>query len=67
MAERKFVKPKVGDDGKPITTLNPATMRPLNAAGEWVDLDRTTRRRLRDGDWVEASVPSAGKREKESA
>lgn len=67
MPERKFVKPRVGDDGKPIITLNPATMRPLNPAGEWVDFDRLTRRRLNDGDWVEASVPSAGKREKESA
>lgn len=57
MAERKFVKPATGADGKPFVTINPATGRPLSEQGEWVDLDRTTRRRLRDGDWVDDTPP----------
>jgi len=57
MTERKFVRPGVGPDGAPIATRNPATMKPLSPEGEYVDVDSTTRRRLREGDWVEASPP----------
>jgi len=59
MAERKYVVPGKGADGQPFVTLNPATGRPLSVDGEWVDADKTTRRRLRDRDWVEASAPTA--------
>jgi hypothetical protein len=59
MAERKYVVPGKGADGQPFVTLNPATGRLLSADGEWVDLDRTTRRRLRDADWVLAPAPAA--------
>jgi hypothetical protein len=57
--EKKFVRPGAGPDGAPFVTRNPATGRPLSADGEWVDLDSTARRRLREGDWVEASAPAA--------
>jgi len=59
MAETKFVRPGVGPDGAPIATRNPATMKPLSPDGEWVNVDGTTRRRLREGDWVEAEAPAA--------
>jgi hypothetical protein len=58
MAERMFVKPGMSADGQPFVSPNPATGRPLSVDGEWVDLDRTTRRRLRDGDWIEATQPT---------
>lgn len=63
MADKKFVKPGIGADGKAFVTPNPATGRPLCEEGEWVALDnpelaRVVRRRLRDGDWVEASSGS---------
>jgi hypothetical protein len=59
MADKKFVKPGLGADGKLFTTPNPVTGRPLSEEGEWIPLDnpelaRVVRRRLRDGDWVEA-------------
>lgn len=57
MAERKFVKPGTGADGNPLHTVNPATGRPLSADGEWVDLDRIARRRIKDGDWADTTPP----------
>lgn len=56
MADKVFVKPGLGADGQPFVTPNPATGQPLKLEGEWVERDRMTRRRLREGDWVEAGT-----------
>ena len=55
--ERKFVRPGVGADGKPLASRHPTTRKPLSPDGEWVDYDSVARRRLKDGDWVEAEPP----------
>jgi hypothetical protein len=56
--ERVFVRPGVGPDGERYVSRNPATGKPLSVDGEWVDRDRTTRRRLADGDWEEGNPPA---------
>jgi hypothetical protein len=48
-----FVKPARGPDGEALVVRNPLTMRPIPQEGMELELDRTIRRRIADGDLVE--------------
>lgn len=48
-----FVKPARGPDGEALAVRNPQTMRPIPEEGMELELDRTIRRRIADGDLVE--------------
>lgn len=49
-----FVKPALFGDGAPLLVRDPRTRIPIPADGALVELDQLTRRRLRDGDLIEA-------------
>lgn len=54
-----FVKPRRGEDGKPVLVRQPnRDFLPLPASGAWVTLDDYWSRRLRDEDVVEADPPA---------
>ncbi len=55
-----FVKPARGPDGTAMSVRNPRTMRPIAEDGEELELDRTIRRRIADGDLVEVKNSATG-------
>ncbi len=55
-----FVKPGRGPDGEALLVRHPRTMRPIPEEGMELDLDRTIRRRIADGDLVEVKNSEAG-------
>lgn len=57
-----FAKPGIDKrTSEPLRLRDPATLVHIPAEGALVELDMVTRRRLRDGDLVEATQPSAVK------
>lgn len=66
---RVFVKPGTAQDGSPLVVRDPVTRLPIAAQGQEVELDKTIRRRLFDGDLVkvEPSAPAGSESALEQA
>lgn len=48
-----FVKPARAPDGGPLVVRDPTTRLPIPEGGMEIELDRTIRRRIADGDLIE--------------
>ncbi|MBR2117671.1 MAG: DUF2635 domain-containing protein [Afipia sp.] len=51
-----FLKPSKDGEGKPVLVRDPIDMKPLDSGGEWKEASTYWRRRIRDGDVLDATA-----------